>query len=216
MGCSVFQDPLIDGILKKLESKAKSIIDTAIVKKGELEAKKALKIAERHNEFKSLFDKKEEITEDKIKEYNKEEFKCDEDLILNEIDKTEKLYMVGIDLADELRKGMIEKFTNQLSTVPSRGQAIIKAKIDQLTRFTPSQFLHSDFGKPLKKALVKYGASSEVLENYCKKLDDERSKRREAERIEFNLKENEQGEKLEFYLELIEKICKKLTGEEEE
>ena len=94
MGCSFFQDPLVSGILNKLETKASDIVKICLVKKGELEAKKFLKLSERHTEFKALFDKKEEIPEEKIKKYNKEEFDIDKDLIVNEVEKTKQLYGV--------------------------------------------------------------------------------------------------------------------------
>lgn len=215
MGCSFFKDPLVDGVLKTLESKAGPIIQTCLIKKGELEAAKALKISSRQTELKELFDKKEEISESKLKELNKEEFNCDRDLILNDADKTLKLYNVGVEVADVLRRGLIDKFTNQLKSAPTVAQAAIKAKIEELTRFTPSQFLHSTFGKPLKKALSKYGVDAEALKKYCKELSDAASKRREAERKEFNISKNEFDDITEKnYLDLVEKICKQISGED--
>jgi len=217
MGCSFFQDPLVRNVLNTLETKAGPIIQTCLVKKGELEAAKALKISYRHTELKELFDKKEEISESKLKELNKEEYHCDRDLILNDADKTQKLFNVGIDVADVLRRGLIDKFTNQLKSAPSLAQAAIKAKIDELTRFTPSQFLHSAFGKPLKKALSKYGVDADALKKYCTQLFEESSKRREAERKEFNIKQNEFPDDIsqKTYLDLVEKVCKQISGEDD-
>ena len=213
MGCGIFNDPLVSGILNKLKTKAVSITETCLAERGTLEAKKALKIKERHDEFKELFDKKEEISESKIKKFNKEEFDIDKDLILNEVKKTKQLYEVGKELADEFRKGLIDKFTQQLNGAPAMAQDAIKRKLDELTSFTPAQFLHSEFGKPLKKALVNYGVSSAALEKYVEELNEETKKRRENERNEFNIRQNvfEDDISDEDLAKLIIEICKEIN-----
>ena len=216
MGCSFFQDPLISGILNKLGTKASAIVEKCLLKKGELEAKKALKLSERHSEFKALFDKKVEISEEKIQKYNKEEFDIDKDLIVNEVEKTKQLYGVGKELADEFKNGLIKKFTDQLRGAPAIAKAGIQKKIDQITSYTPVQFLHSEFGKPLKKALEGYGVNSATLEKYCEELNDDRDKRREKEREEFNIQQNvfrDDFSDNDLY-DLIKEICKVINGEE--
>lgn len=40
MGCSFFKDPLVDGVLKTLESKAGPIIQTCLIKKENLKLQK--------------------------------------------------------------------------------------------------------------------------------------------------------------------------------
>ena len=132
---------------------------------------------------------------------------------MNEVKKTKQLYEVGKDLADEFRKGLIDKFTKQLNGAPAIVQASIKRKLDELTSFTPAQFLHSEFGKPLKKALVNYGVSSIALENYLNELNEETKKRREIERNEFNIKQNvfEDDISNEDLAKLIVDICKEIN-----
>ena len=219
MGCSfckIFDDPIVSGILDKLKSEAKGIIETFIKDKLEAEGEKALKISERKNEFSATKSKNETIEEKKIKEYNTEEFKLDKELVVNDANKTTKLYDVGLNLADELRKQLIKKFTDELKGAPSIAQAALKKKIDELTSFTSSQFYNSSFGKPLKKALEAYGVKASEIEKYVDELIADYKKRREDERKEFGLTTNEFGDDYseEKLKKLIEEIVKKLTSDE--
>ena len=217
MGCSFFQDPLVKSILNTLELRSKKIIEDCVTEKAKLEAKKAIILTERHTEFKSLFDEKKEITEKKIKEYNKKEFNADKELILNEVKKVKDLYGVGKLLADDFKRGLIKKFTDQLTGAPKLAKDALKKKIDDLTKFTPVQFLHSDFGKPLLKALENYGVSAPALEKYVKELNEELEKRREKERNEFNISKNIFTEDIseKDYEKLIEAICKEISDKGE-
>ncbi len=219
MGCSfckIFDDPIVSGILDKLKSEAEGIIKTFVAEKGIIEGKKALKISERKSEFSASKNKNETIEEKKIKEYNTEEFKLDKELVVNDANKTTKLYDVGLNLADELRKQLIKKFTDELKGAPSIAQAAIKKKIDDLTSFTSSQFYNSSFGKPLKKALEAYGVKASEIEKYVDELIADYKKRREDERKEFGLTTNEFGDDYseEKLKKLIEEIVKKLTSDE--
>ena len=218
MGCSfckIFDDPIVSGILDKLESEAAGIIKTFVAEKGIIEGKKALKISERKSEFSASKNKNETIEEKKIKEYNTEEFKLDKELVVNDANKTTKLYDVGLNLADELRKQLIKKFTDELKGAPSIAQAALKKKIDELTSFTSSQFYNSSFGKPLKKALEAYGVKASEIEKYVDELIADYKKRREDERKEFGLTTNEFGDDYseEKLKKVIEEIVKKLTSD---
>ena len=218
MGCSfckIFDDPIVSGILDKLKSEAEGIIKTFVAEKGIIEGKKALKISERKSEFSASKNKNETIEEKKIKEYNTEEFKSDKKLVENDADKTTKLYDVGLNLADELRKQLIKKFTDELKGAPSIAQAAIKAKIEELTSFSNAQFYNSNFGKPLKKALEAYGVKASEIEKYVDELIADYKKRREDERKEFGLTTNEFGDDYseEKLKKLIEEIVKKLTSD---
>ena len=218
MGCSfckIFDDPIVSGILDKLKSEAEGIIKTFVAEKGIIEGKKALKISERKSEFSASKNKNETIEEKKIKEYNTEEFKLDKELVVNDANKTTKLYDVGLNLADELRKQLIKKFTDELKGAPSIAQAALKKKIDELTSFTSSQFYNSSFGKPLKKALEAYGVKASEIEKYVDELIADYKKRREDERKEFGLTTNEFGDDYseEKLKKVIEEIVKKLTSD---
>ena len=218
MGCSfckIFDDPIVSGILDKLKSEAEGIIKTFVAEKGIIEGKKALKISERKSEFSASKNKNETIEEKKIKEYNTEEFKLDKELVVNDANKTTKLYDVGLNLADELRKQLIKKFTDELKGAPSIAQAAIKAKIEELTSFSNAQFYNSNFGKPLKKALEAYGVKASEIEKYVDELIADYKKRREDERKEFGLTTNEFGDDYseEKLKKVIEEIVKKLTSD---
>ena len=119
-------------------------------------------------------------------------------------------------MADELRKQLIKKFTDELKGAPSIAQAALKKKIDELTSFTSSQFYNSSFGKPLKKALEAYGVKASEIEKYVDELIADYKKRREDERKEFGLTTNEFGDDYseEKLKKLIEEIVKKLTSDE--
>ena len=218
MGCSfckIFDDPIVSGILDKLKSEAKGIIETFIKDKLEAEGEKALKISERKNEFSATKSKNETIEEKKIKEYNTEEFKIDKKLVVNDANKTTKLYDVGLKLADEFKNQLIKKFTDELKKAPSIAQAAIQKKIDELTSFSSAQFLNSNFGKPLKKALEAYGVKASEIEKYVDELIADYKKRREEERKEFGLTTNEFGDDYseKKLKEVIEEIVKKLTSD---
>jgi hypothetical protein len=218
MGCSCdfFKDPIVSNILDKLSKEAKGIIETCVAKKLEIEAEKKLKITERHTDFETLFKEKKEITESKIKEYNKAEYEIDKKLVMNEVEKTEKLYEVGKVLADEFKQELIKKFTNQLTGAPAAMQAAIKKKIDEISSYSNVQFLNSNFGKPLKKALEKYGVDSVALEKYVKEVAEETAKRREEERKEFNIEKNEFDDDYseKMLKSLTEKVIEKITSKE--
>jgi hypothetical protein len=219
MGCSCdfFKDPIVSNILDKLSKEAKGIIETCVAKKLEIEAEKKLKITERHTDFETLFKEKKEITESKIKEYNKAEYEIDKKLVMNEVEKTEKLYEVGKVLADEFKQETIKKLTNQLNGTPAAAmKASIQSKIDEISSYSNVKFLNSNFGKPLKKALEKYGVDSVALEKYVKEVAEETAKRREEERKEFNIEKNEFDDDYseKMLKSLTEKVIEKITSKE--
>ena len=126
--CDMFVDPKTKAILDKLKNQAVDITEKCVTERLTIEAEKALKISERHSDFATLFNEKKEITEAKIKDYNKQEFSIDKKLVLNEVDKVQKLLDVGIGLADEFKKESLEQLNNKLSNVPAKAQAAIKKK----------------------------------------------------------------------------------------
>ena len=215
MGCGFFKDPIVSGILDKLKDEAEGIIKTFLAEKAAIEGVKALKISERHNDFSASKNKNETIEENKIKQYNKEEFNLDKKLVNNDADKTKKLYEVGLSLADEFKKQLIKKFTDELKKAPSLAQAAIQKKIDELTSFSSAQFFNSTYGKPLKKALEAYGVKSSEIEKYVDELVADYKKRREDERKEFDLKTNEFDDDYseEELKKEIEDIVKKLSSD---
>ena len=67
----------------------------------------------------------------------------------------------------------------------------INTQIEQVNSSGPKEFLDTEFGKPLKTALEKYGMSQVVLQNAMNGLKEERKKRREAERTKYKISQNE-------------------------
>ena len=106
MGCfsDLFQDPKVKRILDKLKTEATKTVEKCVTERLKIEAEKALKISERHSDFATMFNEKKEITEGKIKQYNKEEFSLDKRLVENQVTKVEDLLKLGLTLADELKK----------------------------------------------------------------------------------------------------------------
>ena len=211
--CDMVLDPKLKAILDKLKKQAVDIADKCVKERLTIEAEKALKISERHSDIATLFNQKKAITEDLIKDYNRQELSIDKKLVLNEVDKIQKLLDFSVGISNQFKNEFIEKFNKQLSFVPQIAQAALKKKIYQITSYTNAQFLQSTFGKSILRILEKYGASTESLEKYVKNLADAAAKRREEERKEFNIAKNEfdddYSEKMLF--PLIEKICKELS-----
>ena len=218
MGCfsDLFQDPKVKRILEKLKTEATKTVEKCVTERLKIEAEKALKISERHSDFATMFNEKKEITEGKIKQYNKEEFSLDKRLVENQVTKVEDLLQLGLTLADELKKESLDELEKKLSGAPAMAQAALKKKITQMTSYSKSQFLHSTFGKPLLKALESYGVDAEALQNYAKELAAAAAKRRAEERTEFNISKNEFDDDYSQakLLALVEKICKELNPPE--
>ena len=214
--CDLIGDPKVKAILEKLKDGATKTVEKCVTEKLKLEAEKALKISERHSDFATLFNEKKEITEGKIKQYNKEEFTLDKKLVENDVAKVEDILKLGMSLADELKKESLAELDKKISGAPAIAQAALKKKVNQMTSYTTSQFLHSSFGKPLLKALQSYGVDAESLQNYAKKLAADAAKRRAEERTEFNIAKNEFDDDYSEakLLALVEKICKELNPPE--
>ena len=209
-------DPKVKRILEKLKTEATKTVEKCVTERLKIEAEKALKISERHSDFATLFNEKKEITESKIKQYNKEEFTIDKKLVENEVTKVEDILKLGLDLADELKKEMLSELEKKISGAPAMVQGALKKKVTQITSYSKSQFIHSSFGKPLLKAMESYGVDAESLQNYAKELAADAAKRRAEERTEFNISKNEFDDDYSEakLLALVEKICKELNPPE--
>lgn len=214
--CDMFVDPKVKAILDKLKDEALKTVDKCVTERLKIEAEKALKISERHSDFATLFNEKKEITEGKIKQYNKEEFTIDKKLVENEVTKVEDILKLAMSLADELKKEMLAELDKKISGAPAIAQAALKKKVTQITSYSQSQFIHSSFGKPILKALESYGVDAESLQNYAKKLASDAANRRAEERTEFNISKNEFDDDYSEakLLALVEKICKELKPPE--
>lgn len=217
MGCDFFQDKDVSRVLEKLKTDGKETAENSLKERLKIEAEKACKLSERNSDFSTLKTQSKEIPEDKIHEYNRAEFEIDKKLVEIEVDKTTKLFDMGQQLADELKKAMLDKFNEQLTKVPEFARPAIKKKVEQMTALSSISFLNSSFGAPLLKALEAYGAGADALEKYVKQLAEATKKRREQERKDFNISTNEFAEDYseEKLHALIEDTVKKIKPEEE-
>ena len=99
-----------------------------------------------------------------------------------------KIYEIGVESVEPMKKYSIDKLKKKLSSVPSAMVNNINEEIQEIKNFKPAEFLESTYGKALKEGLEKKGLSKTVLSKFKKDMIKERKSRREKERKEFNIK----------------------------
>ena len=190
MGCggSVTKSGPVGEILQKLEENYDLILkqcDSTL-----LESEKTKIIEERHAALEKVKDKPDEMMK-VVKEYNAKELEKDNKIIENENEKMKLLYKLGLDLAAELKDKMVKELEEKISKAPSMTVQVLKSQLNEMTGFSPQEFLQSDFGKPLREALEKKGLSKAAVDGYKETLKLQRKERRLKERGEFNINVNE-------------------------
>ena len=190
MGCggSVTKSGPVGEILQKLEDNYQLILKQC--DKTLLESDKAKVIEERHAELEKVKDNPEEMMK-VVKEYNDKELEMDNKLIANENERMKLLYKLGLDLAAELKEKMIKELEEKISKAPSMTVQVLKSQLNEMTGFSPQEFLQSDFGKPLREALEKKGLNKAYMDGFKETLKLKRKDRRLKERGEFNINVNE-------------------------
>ena len=178
--------PTIEGIDEILNDVTQKIMDIKnnFTNDKLLEEKKQI-LEKRHAKLKEADKSKEEELTKLIKELNGKDLEIDNKLIKHELNKMQKIYEIGLEYADILKDILLKQLEKKADS------AIVKKQIEQIRKFTPSEFLNSPFGKPLKDLLAKQGLSNTVLKGYIEELTQERAKRRKEEREEFGIKVNE-------------------------
>ena len=178
--------PTIEGIDEILNDVTQKIMDIKnnFTNDKLLEEKKQI-LENRHTKLKEADKSKEEELTKLIKELNGKDLEIDNKLIQHELNKMQKIYEIGLEYADILKDKLLKQLEKKADS------AIVKRQIEQIRKFTPSEFLNSPFGKPLKDLLAKQGLSNTVLKGYIEELTQERAKRRKEEREEFGIKVNE-------------------------
>ena len=192
MGCGCANNLTKKGpvseILQKLEENYELILkqcDSTL-----LESEKTKIIEERHAALEKVKDKPDEMMK-VVKEYNAKELEMDNKLIANENERMKLLYKLGLDLAAELKEKMVKELEEKISKAPSMTVQVLKSQLNEMTGFSPQEFLQSDFGKPLREALEKKGLSKAAVDGYKETLKLQRKERRLKERGEFNINVNE-------------------------
>ena len=190
MGCggSITKKGPIAEILQKLDENYELIKKQCNNEKLELEKKGIILL--RHAALEKVKDNPEQMMI-VVKEFNKTELDMDNKLIANENERMKLLYKLGLDLAAELKDKMVKELEEKISKAPSMTIQVLKKQLSEITRFSPQEFLQSDFGKPLKEALEKKGLNKAYMDGYKETLKAQRKERRFKERGEFNINVNE-------------------------
>ena len=185
--------PEVTEIFQELDAKAPQIIDSFQKDKEKILEKQQKLLSEREKEVSKAINEKKEEEELKklLLKYNLKEIEIEKKLIMNEVDKMYKLYEIGKKLAEKLKNVTLEQLKKKLDKAPSLAKAAINTQIEQVNSSGPKEFLDTEFGKPLKTALEKYGMSKAVLKTVMDGFKEERKKRREAERTKYNINQNE-------------------------
>ena len=185
--------PEVNEIFQELDAKAPQIIDSFQKEKEKILNEQQNLLSERESKVSKAINEKKEEEELKklLLKYNLKEIKIEKKLIMNEVDKMYKLYEIGKKLAEKLKKVTLEQLKKKLDKAPSIAKAALNTQIEQVNNSGPKEFLDTEFGKPLKTALEKYGMSQVVLQTVIDGLKEERKKRREAERTKYNINQNE-------------------------
>ena len=145
----------------------------------------------RRNKLLELKQKNQEITEDVIKELNKEELKEEIKFLENAAEKMHYIFNTGIDLVEPVKKVTLDELEEKAKSAPAVAAEKINEQIKEVKNLPAVDFLNSTFGKILKDALEKKGMSEAFLKETRQKIFEERQERRKLEREEFGIKVNE-------------------------
>ena len=195
MGCDfcpgVGVDPEIAKILASLDTKVEEFEEIFQKDANKVKEDKEKVLKERHEKLEELKKKNEEITEELIKNLNKNELKVEIDILSNEVNKMHYIFDIGLELVEPVKKYSLDKLLSKAKTAPSFTLDRINKQIDEIKKMPSIEFLDSTYGKVLKDALAKKGMSETLLKSFKNELFKERQERRKNERKEFGIKVNE-------------------------
>ena len=207
-------DPEIAKILATLDIKVEEY--QKVFEKEANEAKKAFEDQqkERKNTLDNWKKESKEITEQDIRELNKEEFEVEVKFLVNQLDKMHYIFSIALELIEPIKKVTLDKLMEQAKSAPAMALDRINKQIEEIKSFPPLEFYNSTYGKVLRQAVEKKGMSKTVLNEYRNKLSKERKERRKVERDLYNIKKNEfdDEEMDEKKLDLFELIKKEQKG----
>ena len=179
-------------ILAKLDLKMDEYNETFKKNANETEEKQKEQLKQRHEKLVE-WKKNNNITEENIKQLNKEELKVEIDMFSNQADKMHFIYDTGMELVEPIKKLTLDEYAEKVKKAPGIAANKLNQKIEEIKNMNDNDFLESTYGKCLKDALVKKGLSQTVLTSFKNELYKQRQERRENERKEFDIKENEFG-----------------------
>ena len=185
--------PEVTEIFQELDAKAPQIIDSFQKDKEKILEKQQKLLSEREKEVSKAINEKKEEEELKklLLKYNIKEINIEKEFIINEVDKMYKLYEIGKQLAEKLKKVTLDLLNKKLEKAPQVARGALNRQIEQVNSSGPKDFLDTEFGKPLKTALEKYGMSQVLLQTVMDGYKKERKVRREVERNKYKISQNE-------------------------
>ena len=223
----------IDKIIEKLptlKEKIEEYLKTFIEEEKKVKEKMQKFLIERHSKIGTFLKDKddpksketfgEEIEnlkelEKLIKDLNKEENEIELDILMNTVNKMHYIFNLGVDIIKECKEIITNILKEKTASLPSTVANKIESQINKIKEYTPQKFLDSKLGKPLKEALEKYGLSEAFLNNFKKDLLKERKERREKERKEFSIENNEyKEEENNLELNLFKLVMEEYSDEE--
>jgi hypothetical protein len=179
-------DNEVTEMLKEVTEKIVKIQEEYNTLEESREKEKILK--ERHDVLAAADKNNEEALTKLIKVYNGKELEIDNKLIKKEVTQKVKMYELGLEYSEVLREKLLAKLEQKVTGV---GGAVVKKQIEKIKKLSPAEFFDSEFGKPLKDLLKKYGLTDTAMKDYMDKLLKERAERRKKEREEFGIAVNE-------------------------
>ena len=193
MGCLGMEvvDPEVEKILASLDSKMTEYEKTFVKKVQEMKNAQTQQLKKRHDKLSELKAKNQEITEEVIKDLNKEELDVEIKFLENAVDKMHFIFNTGLDLVEPLRKVTLDGLLEKAKSAPAITLNQINKQIEEVKKISPIEFLNATYGKVLKDALEKKGMSVAFMNGTRKRIFKERQERRKLEREEFDIKVNE-------------------------
>ena len=191
LDCFNILPPEVEELLKEVTKRGDEIANKFLIEANQKQREKVEVIEERHEKVKEADKKETESLNKLLLEYNKKEIEKDKELIENEVEKLHCIYEMGLDLSDKLKEITLDQLKKKLDKAPELAKRAINSQIEQVKKYTPKEFLNSEFGKPLKTALEKQGLRDKYLKDYIQNLEKERKERRAEERKEFGISKNE-------------------------
>ena len=191
MGCSGFGvDPDIAKILGTLDIKYEQAIEIFKNKVKEAKDEQEKQLETRKKELAKLKENNQ-LTEENIKKFNKDELEVEIKFLENEVDRMHYIYTVGLELVEPIRKVTLDKLMEKAKSAPAITLNKINQEIEEVKKIPVIEFLNSTYGKLLKEALEKKGMSATLLKSFKNQLLKERRQRRKVEREDFGIEKNE-------------------------
>ena len=129
-----------------------------------------------------------------IKDLNKEEHDIEIDILINQVNKIHYIYNLILEIIPKIKDAIIDNLKGKISSNLNPAASFIEEKLKQISEYSPKNLIDSDFGKPLKTALEKYGISKAFLDSFKNDLLEERKERRKNEIKKFFKNEFEEEE----------------------